>query len=365
MKRCVVVLRAPAAIVLNQPINLQGFHSAIGPVDIIYDSRWVTNENGISVPGDLWIEVSGNAPDLDAALPAFANAGLALLPVFSVSANAAIREADVELGFELTSVDSKRQFFQSCIAAESPTPHALRRFDGAGGLSLYNAFQRSGSHAARFFRAANQYRLALDHWRLGRETMIVEHLWMAVEALAEIQLRKKTASTTPEALASELGTSKEGLKAEIIKRYIFHGDHPCYKAAREVSNGFEHGYGAYSDLLTDAKAVRHQLAKYVRDTIIDLANLPAEEQALLTLDRLKKPLGYWPLVTYVRARLVGEEPLSAPGYAYPMFKHRASVKQCHEKTTGEIEITLDSELVASTGTGTRFEDLSYEVWQAG
>ena len=37
----------------------------------------------------------------------------------------------------------------------------------------------------RLTRAVGQYALALDNWRLGKETLALAHLWMGMEAAIE------------------------------------------------------------------------------------------------------------------------------------------------------------------------------------
>jgi hypothetical protein len=114
----------------------------------------------------------------------FANASLSVLPVLGLSANAAIGEPEIELGFENTAGITERSYFQSYIPPERDNLYAARSIDVSATVALLRAL---GAHpdSERLLRGANQYRIALQSWRLGRETLSLAHLWMAVEALTK------------------------------------------------------------------------------------------------------------------------------------------------------------------------------------
>ncbi len=56
-------MRGPSAVLFRQEMNLiiRDFQSTIGPVNIVYSTRWLKKANDIVLPGHIWIEVSGNA----------------------------------------------------------------------------------------------------------------------------------------------------------------------------------------------------------------------------------------------------------------------------------------------------------------
>ena len=95
-KSFVVVLRGPAAAIFREGESMQllGFPSAVGPVDIEFTTRWLKQESGALLPGDVWIQVTGTGDSLESVLVPFGNAGLSLLPAVAICTNAAIGEPE-------------------------------------------------------------------------------------------------------------------------------------------------------------------------------------------------------------------------------------------------------------------------------
>ena len=112
-----VVMRGPSAVIFrpNQILRLEKFPSAVGPVNIVYTSRWIRKDENVTIPGHLWIEVRGKGTNLEDILVPFANAGLALLPLLSLSANAAMGDPEIELGFDCSPEVSERDYFQNYV----------------------------------------------------------------------------------------------------------------------------------------------------------------------------------------------------------------------------------------------------------
>src|SRR5687768_17255593 len=119
-KEFVVVMRGSSATIFrpDERMFVQNIPSAIGPVDIVYTTRRLRRKPEVTMPGHLWIDIRGHARTLDEALVPFANAGLSLLPVLGLSANAAIGEPEIELGFDNTAGITERDYFQSYIPSE-------------------------------------------------------------------------------------------------------------------------------------------------------------------------------------------------------------------------------------------------------
>jgi hypothetical protein len=95
------------------------------------------------LPEQLWIDVRGDARTVDEALEPFANAALKILPILTLSANAAIGLPDIELGFDNTVGVTERDYFQSYIPPERDTPNPGRGVDVPATAALVKAI---GSH---------------------------------------------------------------------------------------------------------------------------------------------------------------------------------------------------------------------------
>jgi hypothetical protein len=363
-----VVMRGPSAVVFRQNENLlaEKFPSEAGPVNILYTSRWIKKSEEVIVPGHLWIEIRGKGSNLEESLVPYANAGLALLPVLALSANAAIGEPEVEIGFDSTPNVSERDYFQNYVLPESGVVHFVRHINVKATVALLDAINRH-PEAERLRRAANQYRLSLDSWKLGRETLSLAHLWMALEALTKAKIRSECANRalgSERELANSLGVKLNQLDSTIRRDLILNRDEECYEKSKQASNGFEHGFLGYDKIRELSKDTRHRMVKYIRNAILELSGLETEPLRVLTADPFDKPMGYWPLVKYVRGRLLGESSeLAAREKAYPFLRWKPLINKCEVSEDGKINIQFSENLTAELGEGISFQPVSYEAWK--
>jgi hypothetical protein len=94
---------------------------------------------------------------------------------------------------------------------------------------------------------------------------------MAIEAITKAKVRIECAArglTSEQELANSLGISKKELDPTIRKKFILEGDEECYSKAKDASDGFEHGYLDYAEVISKAKDVRHRMARYTRNAIL-------------------------------------------------------------------------------------------------
>lgn len=230
-KRFTVVMRGPAAIVFweNETIRIHKAPTAVGPVDVTYATRWLDQEEQVRIPGELWIEIVGGGEILEDVLVPYANAGLAALPLLALASNASIQEPDIELGFESTPGISQRDYFQSYLRPESGVVHVGRHVNKEATIAVLSAVT-SSLHFERLHRAANQYRLALESWKLGRESMSLAHLWMGLETLTKVKIRKDCSMLgleSEEELARHLRVELKQLDSS-IRRGLLQSDEECY-----------------------------------------------------------------------------------------------------------------------------------------
>ncbi|MEK6814120.1 MAG: hypothetical protein AABY65_05260 [Nitrospirota bacterium] len=306
-----LVARGPSAAILfnHEQLQVPNFPAPWGPVVITVRTRWITRAEGVTVPGHLWIEVTGPAPSLDHALQPFATAGLVFLPILSLSANAAISDIETELAFESTPGCSDRPYFQNFVPPESDMVFLVRRLDAQATVSVIDAFTKS-PHSSRLHRAAEQYRLALNYWRMGLEALSVAHLWMVLEAMTpvcvEVEIKQRGLKTRGE-LALSLGVKESSdkmemeskLDAEVRRQLLLAGDDECYSNARKASDGLEHGYLTHKEVHTLSQSVRLRLARLVRAAILDLLGFEADVVSKLNAAPYENPVGHCPLCQHV------------------------------------------------------------------
>jgi hypothetical protein len=319
----------------------------------------------VRVPGHLWIEIVGGGEVLENVLVPYANAGLAALPMLSLASNASIPEPDIELGFDSSPGVTERDYFQSYLPPESDVLHVGRHVNVQATVAVLQTLT-SSPESERLLRAANQYRLALESWKLGRESLSLAHLWMALEALTKAKIRKECAAAgldSQEKLTIRLGVDLQELDP-VIRKLLLQNDDECYRKAKAASDGLEHGFLGYNKMREYAKDVRHRMATHVRSAILKLGDVPDGVLDLLLNDPFDKPLGHWPLAKYMRGRLVGDSPvLAREGNQYPFLRWNPTVKSCALDAIGKLDIQFSDSFTAEFADGISFQMQSVEVWQ--
>jgi len=367
VKRFTVVMRGPGSIVFWEKENLRiaNVPTAIGAVDVTYATRWLDRGENVRVPGHLWIEIVGGGEVLEDVLVPYANAGLAALAMLSLASNASIPEPDIEIGFDSSAGVAERDYFQSYLPPEREALHVGRHANIPAIAAVLRALA-SSTESERLLRAANQYRLALESWKLGRESLSLAHLWMALEALTKAKIRKECAAAgldSEEELAVRLGVDLRQLDP-MIRKLILQNDDECYRKAKAASDGFEHGFLGYDQMRGYAKDVRHRMATHVRSAILRLGDVPDQILDILLSDPFDKPLGHWPLAKYMRGRLVGDSPvLAQEGNQYPFLRWNPKVNSCAPDGVGKLNIQFSESFTPELADGISLQPQSVEVWQ--
>jgi hypothetical protein len=321
------------------------------------------------VPGQLWIEVLGLAPDVGLAIPALANAGLSALSAISLAGNVAIEHPAIELAFENgEGGTTEREFFQAFVRPEGGDFREARFANHAAIGAVYDKLNAS-PEVERLQRAANQYRLALDHWRAGAESLVLAHLWMAIEALTKVQvrrLRKDGGFQSDEDLATALGVPLKELDATARRLHLLRGDEECYSKAKKASDGLEHGFLAFDEIHAHAEEVYERLAQYVRAALFAFCDLDERTKSIVLTDPYDKPMGTWPLVKFVRGKLLGKGTDLAPSnQAYPFIKWRSSVSSCTADAHGKMNFEFTESFTPQLGEGISLQLSSVQIWRGG
>ena len=270
----VVVLRATSAarFLEDEQLELRQIPGSTGPVDVIFRTRYANEGLESPVPRELWIEVRGKGPSLNEAVTALAGMAASLLPVLALVTNAAIHDPVVHLAYEDTPGVSQWEFFQAFVPDEKGFPFVGRRVDSAAVIALLHAIGRHPGRE-RIERAMGQYQFALLHWVHGQETLALAHLFIGMEALTKVFLRRECdrRGLTDEELAASFEIEKKHLDPYIRSTLLFKGNNTCLKRAKEASDGFEHGFLDYNRIHTLAMEVRDQTATYLREAIFDIS----------------------------------------------------------------------------------------------
>lgn len=366
-RKFTVVLRGPSAAVFDEGggIIFNASNPAVGLIQLHFRTRWLTPADNVKVPGHIWLEATGQAATFDEAIEQFSRSALTFLPVISLSTNAAIDDCEIELAFDCTPSVSERDFFQNHLPAERGGAGSGRRIDQDATVELLKAIQHSPQQE-RVMRAANQYRLALQSWRLGYESMSVAHLWMAAEALTpalvRCELQRRGLATHGE-LAVQLGVEPKQVEAMIRREIVFRGDVECYRDGKAASDGLEHGFLGFDEIRNKSASVRSRMATLIRNAIFNLIELAPEVTEILQTEPFDRPLGNGPMTRYLRGKLIGDgEQLSAEGGAYPFIEWTVSVKGARPTGAGRMDAAFTESMTPKLGHGIVFQPVRHEVW---
>jgi hypothetical protein len=167
-------------------------------------------------------------------------------------------------------------------------------------------------------------------------------------------------------LGKSLGVIElKDINPAVRKHFIFRGDHDCYRKAKRASDGFEHGFLGFDCARESSREIRVGTAAYVRKEFLELLGVERSVGNALLQAPYDKPLGRWPLVHYIRGRLLGDPRKFAPeGRAYPYLQWHPEVRTCSLEN-GEMRLEVDHRVTAELGNGVRLEQLSYEAWEPG
>jgi hypothetical protein len=364
----VVVLGANSAVWFPDepvPMAIHDFRTDSGPVRLIFRTRHSDEGFEVPVPRELWVEVSGNtASDLNDAIEHYAAAAHALLGFVALSANAAVQDPEVKLAYDNSAGRTRREYFAQFVPEERGPPLPGRFIDTTATVRILECFDNHPEFD-RLIRAVEQYRIALLHWRPGREILALAHLFMGMDALTKVALRREleaAALNDPEAYAERLGVELRELDGDVRRRILFQGDAETASSAKRASDGFEHGFLAANVIRPLATGARDLTARYLRAAILDLAGASEELRSTLTNPPFRDPFNPW-VVRYMRGHLLGEaDALAAEGQEYPIFLWRSKLTGHGRNEDGSYAVEVAENLQASFNPALRFERRSYEMW---
>jgi hypothetical protein len=188
MASYVVVLAAESDVRFRDepvPFRADNFPTALGPVELIFRTRYANEGFAAAVPREMWIgargEIQKNVPLIDV-VNAYTQAAASLIPTLAVSANAWIGDVEPKIAYEATPGTRSREYFQNFVRETRGTlPPTRRIIDVPATVSLLRAIQSRSEHE-RIARAVAQYALALGHWLPGQDTMAIAHLFIGMGA---------------------------------------------------------------------------------------------------------------------------------------------------------------------------------------
>jgi hypothetical protein len=297
-------------------------------------TRWV-DAGGKELPRELIIEVRGHAGSLDQAAAKFAAIARPIATMAGFVANVRVGPLELHLAYDCTPSSEDREFLETFVPDEQGAVSEGRIIRRHLMEATCTAFVTLAVDSPRVSRALRQYELALREWYIGGEWLALNHLWIAAENLTKAVIRKTVAARgiSEEDLAREYGLVtddpkrprwKELLGVEARAQIIFAGDTETYAAAKDASDGLEHGIWELDKVAAHALKSADKTFHYVRRTIVDLLVLAPE-----VADELNEimPKDVQSMRKVVRGRLIGavEDP-AMEGELYPRLEWSSGVE---------------------------------------
>ena len=364
MPTYITVIRMPASFFIPLDTRLQ-LDSDGNLVRFFSESVEV---EGQRVPRELVAEVRCEAPSLLKALESSAQSVIATTQVMSFIANAHVGFPEIDVAFDATPGVEDRDFFQRRLV---PSPNLGELVPGryidaatAGPVHAALAAHRDGS---RLLAAISHYSHALSWWRPGNETLALAHLWMGVENLtgAVIRQRLATHGSTEADLMDDLQVSeKRDLRPAVRQHLVFRGDKEAYLAAKNASDGFEHGFMNLVAVRRLAQQVHVTVATYLREAVFELLDgLSDDIRSTLLGPQFQRPRGPLAVDKYFWGKLKGQgEKLSADGFRYPCLDWSEKISKVSEGADGTWSFSFDDKMTVRCGDGFGIQRTRYEVW---
>lgn len=361
----VVVIRAGSRLRFSPRENLQ-INAIIASrhVTFTFQTRYIEDNFEAAVPREIWIEARGQAESLNEAVEFFTNFANSILSVISFCANGYAGECIFHLAYDNTPQKNEREFFEQFVSDEKGLPLPSRVIKPNLVLPVLQQVA-SNPFFNRVTQAIVQYTLALEHWKRGSEVLCIAHLFMGMETLVyvirSLEMSRLSCSSSEE-LALSLGIPLKELDSTLRRTILFQGDNDTHKQAKRASDGIEHGFLSFTEIRPLAQVVRDKTARYLREALIKLLELPQDIATALLMRPYDEPIGTIGYVRYFRGKLIGnEENLAAEGEEYPIMEWRFDVNAFAVQDE-KVTITFSQHITPRIGPNTQLLPMSVEIY---
>lgn len=339
-KRYLIIGRSTPSAIFNPGESLSFPLKEGGYIEIF--TRYSNEGYEEQIPREMVIRAEYEASDISEAVASIANTAQGILNRIEIGVNAFLGDFEIEIVLELLSGPGKREFFQSYISAISLESIPGRMIDLSAAREIAIKIE-SNSEKERLTRTIAHYHEALKNWSPRQALLCAEHLYMGVEALSKAALRIHMASMN--IAAKELGEAwgydpkrsmslNKYLELEAVRRLIFDNDYECYKLAKDVSDGLEHGFQGLNILKNNALQMILPLANYLRKSILSYSGI-SEEALAQALSPKYLPRGKHKLIKYLWGSISSDsEHVEDVGKSYPYVKWETSIQRIYKNEKG-------------------------------
>lgn len=318
------------------------------------------------IPRELWLQVQGPAPSMEAAVNLAVATASDYVRQLAFGANAWQGLAKVHLAYDSTAGNAEREFFQNWIIDERGLPRVARAVDADLMFALLVAIsQLTIKDRSRVVRAVHQYTDALQHWKSGSEVYALAHLYMGVEAITPLVIKREVARRDlKDRKALELalnGPPADSIWLRLATRHyqaaggfvpskldpwarrevVFRGDKATYRSAQRASNQLEHGLADHADIHTQAVKAVGKTAEYLREAVLDLLPLSSTDRDKLKTAPYSTPMNTGGFERRLLGTIVSDgNELALPDQAYPYVRWEFNLLDYKKNETGTHEMQL-------------------------
>ena len=361
--RVVLLAESSAVFPVNDHWRIETPDESDRSVHLTALTRYIGDE-ALHTARELVCHLEIEADHLDEAIAVGTEAVSWLRPIIAFAANAEIGEPRPHVAYELVpSGKTGREFVQFHRVFRDDESPQRSRFIHKGHTESVVAKISGNEDEQRLWRCLSQYSFALENWTFGSEFLALNHLWIGVENLSKATLRHKcrTSGLTEEQLAVSYDLDpadrnwRRDLLTAIRLNSIFQGDQSTHQLAREVSDGFEHGFRPANELQNVAAGICLQVFAYVRQAVLDCLELEAGISSAISA---REPLDWRSAHKFVRGWLVGDPNdarLASPEVLYPQLSWGAKLKEMTIHHDESISYSYDETFTPHLGNGMGFK----------
>lgn len=335
-----------------------------GLVNIRVRTAWVDAGFEHPLPRELWFEINLDADSVDQAMDRARAISQAVVPIVAFVANAEIGAVQAHLAFEAHPVEARRDFVEYFIPDERGLVPPSRECDPEVLVEVVAAVL-SSSMGKRLPTAIQHYASALSTYQVGGEALTVQNLFLAAEALREPVLAAYLESaglTEDDLMAREGHDARHHLLAWARREIVFGSDRELFIAAKDVSEGLEHGYLSHAEAQAKAAPVCDGVFGLIRRSIVDLLDLSDAACGDL-LERYGSPADTQSLTKRVTGALVGDAAdLAADDRGYPILEWNSSLSEFDIGEDGQLQVRFAEKLTVRTADPIAFQLQSYELY---
>jgi hypothetical protein len=364
-RRFLVVLKGSSAVRIPHGKGARFLlGTATGKAEVRVLTNWIESGFSHPVPRELWIDVRLEAGSIDEAIDQARLLTSAVAPIVAFASNAGIGDIEPHVAFEITQGLTERSFVEYFVPDQRGLVGQSRAGDPEVIGATADAIFRS-VHWGDITTALAHYFAALGHYRVGGEALAVGHLFMAAESLREATLsdyRAAKGRSETEIMANEGHEHRGHLLAWARREIIFAGDAEVHSAAKQASDGLEHGFRTVGQIRDLAEPVCDKTFTYIRTAIVDLLDLTQDARDAL-LKRFGTPADTQSLRRRVTGVLLGDgEELAAPGFEYPVLEWNSSLAQYDIDSDGMPTARFNDRFTVRTAEAIAFQVRSMEVY---